>query len=344
LHTIEIEVDTMPKIDVFNHYFPPKFFDKLQELVPAAIIKRWSKFPPLIDLDARLRQVDAFDEYCQIISLSQPPIDELAGPDASPAIARIANDGMAEVCRKYPDRFPSFLAGLPMNNPDAAVKEIDRAIRELGAAGIQLHSNVAGKPLDAPAFFPVFARMAELGKAVWLHPARGPNFPDYAAEKRSRFEIWWLFGWDYEVTAAMSRLVFSGMFEKLPTLKVIAHHMGGYVPQAEGRISPHMENLHLRVVAEEDQKVLAILKKRPIEYFRMFYADTALFGAKAATRCGLEFFGADKCLFASDSPFDAEGGNQVIRDTIKALDELEMSTADRAKIYEGNAKRLVGAN
>ncbi len=335
----------MTKIDVFNHYFPPKFFDRLQTLLPAAPVKRWMLYKPLYDIDARLRQVDQFEDYRQIISLSQPPFDVVASPADSPALARLANDGQSEACRAHPDHFPGFLAGLPMNNVPEALKEIDRCMGLPGFCGVQLHSNVAGKALDEPEFFPIFERMASLGKGVWLHPSRGPNFADYQAETKSKYEIWWAFGWDYEVTAAMARLVFSLTLDKLPNLKIVAHHMGGYVPQAEARIDPQMDDLGLRTYDEDYRPIIEAMKKsgkRPIDYFKMFIADTALFGAKAATRCGLEFFGADHCVLATDSPFDAEGGSQLIRDTIRTLDALEMSDADRQAVYSGNAKRLFG--
>jgi uncharacterized protein len=335
----------MTKIDVFNHYFPPKFFDRLQTLLPAAPVKRWMLYEPLYDIDARLRQVDSFADYRQIISLSQPPFDAVAAPADSPALARLANDGLSETCRDHPDHFPGFLAGLPMNNVPEALKEIERCMGLPGFAGVQLHTNVAGKALDEPEFFPLFERMAQLGKAVWLHPARGPNFADYQAEKKSKYEIWWLFGWDYEVTAAMARLVFSLTLDKLPNLKLVAHHMGGYVPQAEARIDPHADQLGLRTYDEDYAPIVEQMKKsgkRPIDYFKMFIADTALFGAKSATRCGLEFFGADHCVFATDSPFDPEGGAMLIRETIGALDSLEMSAADRDAVYSGNAERLFG--
>src|SRR5262249_52441401 len=123
-------------------------------------------------------------------------------------LARIANDCLAEICLKYPHAFPTFVAALPLNHVDASIKEIDRAIRSLGARGVQLFTNVAGKPLSAPEFRPIFRRMAEHDLPVWVHPMRGPNFPDYASEKISEDEIWFSFGWPYEATACMARLIY----------------------------------------------------------------------------------------------------------------------------------------
>ncbi len=191
------------KLDIFNHIFPPPFFARLEELLPSGPIKRWKTIPTLYDIDARLRMLDEFGDYQQILSLSQPPLDAIAGPDQTPALARLANDGMAELCRAHGDRFPSFIASPPMNNAGAAVAEIERAIAELGACGVQIHSNVDGKALDAPEYYPVFERIAELGRPAFLHPARPMSHADYLAEDVSKFEIFWGIGWAYETSAAM---------------------------------------------------------------------------------------------------------------------------------------------
>src|SRR5215831_19460326 len=126
------------KIDLFNHLFPQRFFDEYIDKGMPDIGKRVRNMPTIVNLDARFKVMDEFGEYCQVISLPAPPIEALGGPDQSPDIARLANDGMADVCRRHPDRFPTFIASLPMNNPDASIKEALRAVNELGAAGIQL--------------------------------------------------------------------------------------------------------------------------------------------------------------------------------------------------------------
>lgn len=330
------------KIDIFNHVMPVPFFEELEKFAGAGAVRRWKTIETLWNVDTRIRLVEEFGDYQQILSLSQPPIDEIAGPEESPLLARLANDGMAEWCRTHPNRFPSFIASLPMNNPDAAVKEIDRAVVDLNACGIQLHSNVANKPLDRPEFFPVFEKMAQIGKPVWLHPARPPSHADYLSEDQSMYEIFWGLGWAYETSAAMARIVFSGMFDKLPDLKIIAHHWGAYIPHAEGRISPHWEERSSQVDENPYGPLKDNLKKPAIDYFKMFYADTAMFGAGPASQAGMEFFGVDHSMFASDCPFDREGGRIFMRDTIDVIDNLRCTDADRTAIYETNVKKLLG--
>lgn len=303
--------------------------------------KRVRGIPAITDLSVRFRFMDRFADYVQVPSLAAPPIEALGDPQKSPEFAELANDGMAELVAKYPDRFPGFVASLPMNNPDAAVKEIDRAVMKLGAAGVQIFTNVNGRPLDEPEFLPIFQKMAEVNLPIWAHPARGANFPDYLTEKKSKYELWWVFGWPYETSIFMARILFAGYFDRFPNLKVITHHMGGMVPYFSGRTGAGLDQLGVRT----DDEDLAIygrrLKKRPQDYFKMFFADTATFGSKAAMQCGLDFFGADQILFASDSPFDPEQGPGYIRETIRCLEELPISNEDRKKIYEGNARKLL---
>ena len=205
------------KLDIYTHIFPLAFFERMGEIAPdKGAIKRWLNVPVLWDVDARLRMMEEFGEYQQVLTLSMPAIEFLAGPEQSPALARLANDGMHELCEKYPDRFPAFVASLPMNNPEAAEQELDRAVKGLDARGVQIFSNVNGRPLDEPEFSFVFDRMAAYDLPIWLHPARGASFPDYLTERRSRYEIWWTFDWPYETSAAMSRIVFPASSTSCP--------------------------------------------------------------------------------------------------------------------------------
>jgi predicted TIM-barrel fold metal-dependent hydrolase len=327
----------MRKVDIFNHVMPAKFFERIGDYKD--IGKRMREVPMLYDLDERFRVMDRFPDYVQILSAGMPPIEALAGPKESPELARICNDGMAELCQAHPERFPSFIASLALNNPESCVEEIHRSVRDLGARGVQIFSNVDGKPLDLPEFEPIFDTMAAYDLPIFLHPARGANFPDYLTEKKSQYEMWWAFGWPYETSVAMARIAFSGLFDKHPDLKIIAHHMGAMVPFFEGRVGPGLDQLGARTSGFD--KATLRFKKRPFDYFKMFYADTAVFGSRAATVCGLEFFGADKTVFASDAPFDPEKGPMYVRETIKVLESLDLPQADLEKIFHGNAEKLL---
>jgi len=331
------------KIDVFNHIFPKPFFERLQRVVVnKGAVKRWLNIPFLYDLDVRFRKLEEFGpEYRQILSLSAPPIESI-NPDRGITLdlAKLANDSMAGLVRDHRDRFPGFIASLPLNLPEESVAELERAVTQLGAVGVQLFSNVNGLPLDEPRFHPLFEAANRLRCPILLHPARGAGFADYASEQKSKYEIWWTFGWPYETSVAMQRLVFSRLFDRLPDIRIVAHHLGAMIPYFEGRIGYGLDQLGTRTSDEDYGTLLASLHRRPYDYFKMFWADTAVFGSRAATECGLKFFGADQVVFASDAPFDPEGGPLYIRETLKIIEALDISDTDRRKIYQGNAERL----
>jgi uncharacterized protein len=332
-------------IDCFNHFFPKPLWDRMldSEGTVRDIGKRMRGVPAIYDIDERLKLVDRFaaKNYQQVISLGMPPLESLGEPQLVEEYAKLGNDGMAELVERHPSQFCGFLASLPMNSPHAA-REAERAF-SIGANGLQIHTNINGAPLDDERFFAVFETAARCGKPVFLHPSRGPaDIADYKTESKSRYEIWWTFGWPYETSAAMARLVFSGMMDKLPKLNVLAHHLGAMIPFFEGRVGPGWDQLGKRTSDEDYSSVLSGLKKRPFDYFKDFYADTAVFGSRPATECGLAFFGSNKVLFASDCPFDPEKGPGYIRDTIAVLESLNLPQEDMEKICFRNARSLLG--
>ncbi|HEY1308187.1 MAG TPA: amidohydrolase family protein [Vicinamibacterales bacterium] len=336
----------MRKIDIFTHISPPGFSEGVSRVAGGLkdIGKRSRGVPMLHDLDIRFKVMDSFPEYQQVLSVPTPPIELFATPAEAVDLARIANDSMANLVQKHPDRFVTFAAALPMNAPDAALAETQRAVTQLGAKAIQVHSNILGKPLTSPEFLPIFEAMAGYDLPILLHPYRGADFTDYLSEQSSEFEIWWTFGWPYDTSAAMARMVFAGFFDKWPSLKIVAHHMGAMVPYFAGRVGPGWDQLGKRTSDRDLSTVLTTLKKRPLDYFKMFYADTALFGAYEATVCGLDFYGVDNVVFASDAPFDPENGPMYIRETTGIIDRLPLTNEQREQIYWRNAAKLLKVN
>jgi predicted TIM-barrel fold metal-dependent hydrolase len=329
------------KIDFFNHFFPKAFYDKYINAGAHGrdMGKRVQNIPAIADLDARLKALDEFGNYVQVLTMPVPPLEVLGGPGRTPGLAREANDGLAELVEKQ-DRFIAFGAALPMNDPDAAVRELIRACDDLGAAGVQLHTNVGGKPLDLPEFRPIFDEIARRKKVIWLHPSRDASVPDYSTEEQSLYEIWWTFGWPYETSVAMSRLVFTGLFDRHPGIRIVTHHMGAMIPYFTGRVGYGWDQLGTRTSDKDYGALLASMKKRPIDYFRSFFADTALFGGIAGMRCGLDFFGVDQVLFASDMPFEPSPGLYA-RETILGIEQLGLNAEQKQKIYSKNAKKLL---
>ena len=331
------------KLDIYNHVLPKPFIARMRELAPGRgdMMKRMSSIPMLHDIEARIRMMEQWPGYQQVLTLANPPIETIAGPADSPGLARLGNAELKKICDARPDKFPAWAASLPLNNVPKALEEMDRAIAE-GARGIQMFTNVNGRPLDDPEFLPILERAANHHRVpIWMHPARGANVADYPGETKSKYEIWQVLGWPYETSVAMARIVFSGLLDRLPEMNIVTHHLGAMIPYFEGRVGPLWDQLGSRTSDEDYTALLKRMAKRPIEYFRMFHGDTAVGGSKPAICCGLNFFGPDRVLFASDCPFDPEGGPMFIRETIKAIDELDVSEEDRQKIYFRNALRLM---
>jgi aminocarboxymuconate-semialdehyde decarboxylase len=331
----------MRKIDAFAHTLPLAYLARLerqleQTMAPSQLAYyREGVFafdPALTDLDARWRTMDtieSYGEYRQVLVLAVPPLEEVGGPAVAADLARLANDELADLVQRFPDRFVGFAAALPMSDVDASMRELDRALTQLGALGAQLYTNILGVALDDPHFAPLFGRLEAAGRAVWLHPTRSAAWTDYPAERRSDYGLWWSLGWPYETAAALARLVYSGHMERHPRQLVIAHHGGGLVPHFAARLA----------MGPGARQVQDQLPQPLLDYFRRFYVDTALFGATHAVRCILEFFGPSHVLFGTDMPL---GPASVVEATIADLDAAELSSEDLAAVYAGNAVRLLG--
>ena len=257
-------------IDIFCHIFPERYFQEMTKAAPNLenMGKRLKQVTKLFDLDARFREMDQFGDYREIISLPNPPIEDIVDGKLGLTLARIANDAMAELCRKHPERFPTFVAAVSLKDVEGSVAEARRAVKDLGACGIQVYTPNAGRPLDDPIFEPVFATMAELDLPIWLHPARGATLTDYPAEAKSRYELWWCFGWPYDTSVAMVRMAFCGLFDRYPKLKIITHHLGGMIPYYDGRVGPGLDVLGARTSDEDYSKVLPSLKRPHLEYLQ----------------------------------------------------------------------------
>jgi predicted TIM-barrel fold metal-dependent hydrolase len=328
-------------IDAWTHIFPPAYFQKLQCVASASgPLKRWMNLQSLHDLDARFRLMDQFDDYSQIITPSMPPVEDLGNAEEAADLAALMNDGLAELVWRYPHRFPAFIAAVSFLDTDLALREISRAVG-VGAKGFQICTNVRGRPLDDPAFLPIFDAIAEADVPIWLHPVRGPA-PDYATLNFSKYEIWWCFGWPYESAVAMSHIVFSGLFDRHPELRIVTHHLGAMIPYFAGRIEQGWDlEMGSRTPPAQTELLPKPLQRKPSEYFKMFYADTALSGAAGATRCGLDYFGDRRVLFASDFPFDAEGGSYLVRETLRAIESLDLDEASLTNVLSANLRRAI---
>ena len=200
----------MPKsIDMFNHYLPPEFYDRIIALGGNAhMMNRARKMPAMSDIRYRLEKMKEFDGYCQVPCIVSPNVEQLVGPEHSAELARFANQCFSDLCEKYPEGFPTFVATLPLDDLEKASKEAEYAVKNLGAAGAQIFTNQNGRPVDGEDFFQLYETLNALKALLWIHPARTMKQPYYyTVETEERYELWWTMMWPIETTMAASRLV-----------------------------------------------------------------------------------------------------------------------------------------
>jgi predicted TIM-barrel fold metal-dependent hydrolase len=328
-------------IDAYAHISPPGYTEFIRQKYPVMYNNMLGPCVPLYDLDERFKIMDAYEGLVQVLTIGPvPPIEYFADEQQTVELARIANDEMADLLQKHRDRFVAAIALLPMNNPDAALKETDRAITDLGFKGIYVHSNINGKPLDSPEFLPLWEKMAKYNLPIYIHPWRGDEFTDYPSEPASKYNIASTFGWPYETTVAMARFVFSGILEKYPNLKIVTHHCGGMIPYYQQRIYQHYGLALMR--SGERSSFVKTLSQAPLEYFRKFYNDTAIHGNTYALMTAYDLCGADHIVFGADMPLgDHYFGFRSYRQTIKAIEAMQITPEEKRKIFVDNALSLL---
>ncbi len=329
------------KIDINAHCLTLRFADAFSQRVgmtnPARVSTKEGFDRNMCDIDRRIAIIDKFPELVQVLTPTIHTLEAYAKPEDAAYLAKIYNDDLAELVSKYPDKFVAAVACLPWNNLDAALKEIERAIKELGFKGILINTSLKGKPLDSPELMPVYELMSSYDLPIWIHPTRLASVPDYPVEDEAKYWVFLAFGWPYETTVAMSRLVCSEILDKYPNLKFITHHAGGLIPFFAGRIIMLQCPLADRIKkGGPDAKLESLMK-----HFRMFYNDTALYGNTPGLMCSHEFFGTEHLLFGTDMPYGPAYGEYFIEKTIEAVDKMSLPDSDKRKIYEDNARKLL---
>jgi aminocarboxymuconate-semialdehyde decarboxylase len=240
--------------------------------------------------------------------------------DLTPACARVVNDGLASICRQHPDRFWAF-GTVPLNRPDAAITELDRATRELGLRGVSVPSNVGGVTLDDSQFREVFARMNEMKLPVFIHPVDRDDFP----QAWQFFRLDHYIGWPVDTAVSLCKMICSGMLDRCRDLTWIVSHLGGPIHGMMARIDR----------AHRDGRA----EKRPAAYLKSFYYDTAGPSHAGAVVGAVHTVGADHILFGTDLPWGQEG--DYVERAVACVEEAGLSPNEKELIYSGNAKRIL---
>jgi aminocarboxymuconate-semialdehyde decarboxylase len=274
--------------------------------------------PHYHNLEVRLKTMDARSITVHALSL-MPPMVYWADGALGLRLARVVNDAMTEANRAHPDRFV-FLATLPMQDPEAALKEVDRAVTELGCRGIYLGTNVRGKELTDPSFVPVFERIHALKMPIFLHPVNV-----IGAQRLTSYYLHNLLGNPFDTAVAAANIIFSGLLDQFPKLEICLPHAGGAFPYLIGRLN------HGWKVRQECKT----LKKPPVSYLRRFTYDTISHAPESLDYL-IKLVGADRVMMGSDYCFDM-GYDRPI----KVISALKLNRADKEKILSGNAARLL---
>jgi uncharacterized protein len=318
------------KIDIYTHIVPPKYKAALAKKAPH-LSDHVGRVPTLYDMDHRFRIMDHYRDVRQVLTMAMTATLIYDDPKSGMDFAKMANDEMAELVAKHPDRFAAGVASLPMTDFDAAVKELDRAVKDLGLKGVQLFTPIKNEQWHLAEFMPLFEKMSDCNLPIWIHPVRPIDRDDY-----EKYFMNHVFGWPYESTAAMVHLVLGGVLERFPRIKIIIHHCGAMVPFFAGRVEESYDASSTVHGMENKTR----LSKPFIDYFKMFYTDTVLARGTAGLMCGHAFFGAGHLLFGTDMPYDAEIGDRMIR-TIEAVDAMAVTDQEKQMIYGENAKKLL---
>jgi predicted TIM-barrel fold metal-dependent hydrolase len=277
------------------------------------------------DLGAsRLAHMDAAGVDVQVLSFGSPG-PQAFGAEVAIPMARDANDRAHETVKAHPDRFAAF-AALPTADPQASAKELERCVSQLGFKGAMIHGHTRGSFLDDRKYWVIFEAAQALGVPIYLHPTLA--HPDALHSYFAGYEELARAGWGFAIDTSCHflRIVFAGVFDAYPRLKIILGHLGEGLPFAMHRLNDHT----WRAAARRG------LKRTPLEYLRdNLLVTTSGNWYEPAFLCTLLALGADKILFAVDWPYEANTTG------IGFLKKLSISDADREKIAHGNAERIL---
>jgi len=277
--------------------------------------------PVMVSHDQRLADLDAMGIDLQLVMCAPNQCYYTVPLDIAAPAARMVNDGIAEYVAGRPDRFVA-LGTVPMIDGGEAASELERCVTTLKFKGVQILTNVAGRELSDPAFAPFWKKAEELGALVLLHPL---GFTE--AQRLSRFYFNNVIGNPFETTLALHYLIFDGVLERHPDLKILAVHGGGYLGAYSGRID------HAWGARADCQ---ANLPKPPTHYLKKVYFDTVVFTAPQL-RALIETFGADHVVLGTDYPYD-----MAEYEPIEHLVSSGLDGSTVAAIAGLNAKKLLG--
>ena len=335
-------------IDFQAHIFPDAYLQELKRLDGAVILEPPDPYSGMTyfydkklkcrintvtfhgqDIERRLEHMDRLGIDIHVLTIPAPGADRFEGGDAA-RLAQIANNAVAAICRRYPNRFIGFFT-LPTCSVEASLIELERAVNDLGLKGFGCFTNLNGRPLDREELFPLYERLAGLRLPVYIHPTAP------LATEATGIDIMptLIFGWAFDSTVAMTRLVYGRVLERFPEINFVVADVGGVL----AFFSQRAMNIYAGRTEEIRQKYG--LKENPLDAFRRFYVDTADHPA-STLRCVKDFFGADRMVLGTNYPYGPEQGRLLVKNSLQAINGLGLREAERKKILGENAARILG--
>jgi aminocarboxymuconate-semialdehyde decarboxylase len=323
------------KLDLHTHYYPEAFFQKIRETqsdfsfdkdpTGRTIIKyRGARFfgitPPMTDVAKRIEDMDRVGIDVEVVSLSTPNVF-FADAQRQPEIARMVNDAYAELITKHPRRFKGF-ASIPMDAPDAALKELHRAINDLKLNGVILLSNIRGNTLTSPTYRPFFEEANRMKLCIFLHPMIPAN-----SEPFREYVLGPIIGFPFDTTLAVARMCYDGLLRDFPDIRWIIAHIGGAVPYLMER----MDN-GFRDFAECRVKI----DQLPSTYLKRLYYDTVTFSAYNLN-LARDLVGADHLVMGSDYPHLLGSIDRAV----SSIESLNIPQSEKQRIFEGTALAIL---
>jgi aminocarboxymuconate-semialdehyde decarboxylase len=338
----------MMVIDFQAHLFPEEYIAELERLNGAVILEPPDPHSGMIyfydrklkcrintvtfqgrEIERRLEHMDRLGIGVHVLSVPAPGADRFEG-DGAIRLARIANNAIAAFCQKHPKRFVGLFT-LPTCSIGASLKELERSVNELGLKGFGCYSNLNGQALDREELFPIYERLAKYQMPVYIHPTAP------LATEVTGIDIMptLIFGWAFDSTVAMTRLVYGRVLERFPEINFVVADVGGvlafFAQRAINIYSGRTEEIRQRYG----------LKENPLDAFRRFYVDTADHPA-STLRCVKDFFGAERLVLGTNYPYGPESGCLLVKNSLEAIDGLDLNPTEKEKVLGGNAARILG--
>jgi len=313
-------------IDIFCHHISKSVGKLLNKAKYYGEGKEFSYPPQNADAEVRLDLMEKYGIDIQALSQTAPVLLGFGAEDAA-EICRLSNNDNYALCQAYPDRFVNICI-ISLLDMKSAMKELERSINELDCRGVTIAANQNGKGLDSPEYFRFYEKLVDNDLPLLIHPTHWESYP--LVDMDSGWRMMHVFGWPFDTTQAVWRLILGGVIDRYPSLKVVTHHCGAMLPYFARRIEQNF-NGFLR-----DR-----LPRHISEYWGNIYGDTALDGTVAAYPCGYAFLGPDRMMYGSDYPFGAEAGEDFIRENLAGVKAMNIPVEDMNKILGENAQKLL---